>query len=96
MPVTGSSAGVRHCDYLNTLVERPVHYGEREPTQQNASCVSEIGSPGFWLCGNVVYSPIELVAKACRSGFTAFSVPPLGGLGFVGGERVDFDGERRH
>src|SRR5213078_991056 len=51
---------------------------------------------GFRSLPNQLYGSIELASKTRRRRLVALAVPPLCGLGFVGGPRVDFDRERRH
>lgn len=78
-----------HSDDLETLIAQAVDQEEWKAAQQDAPGVAEVGMSSFRPPGNQVDGTIELVPKACRRRFIALTVPPLGGLRLVGGERVN-------
>jgi hypothetical protein len=64
---------------------------ERKPAQQKASGVAGVRWRGFRSLSDQVHGSVEFASKARGCGLVALAVPPLCGLGFVGGQRVDFD-----
>jgi hypothetical protein len=75
-------------DHFDTLTEHAIDDEEREPTQQEPPGVADVGRRGFGSLGDQLYGAIELASKTRCGGFVALPVPPLGGLGFVSGQRM--------
>ena len=96
-PEVRSAASVCNGDDLDMHAEHAVDHEEREPTQQKSSRVADVRR---WVRLQVAQrSTLRLVRARVENAsprFRCARVPPLCGLGFVGGQRVDFDRERRH
>ena len=95
-PIERSPSSVCNRNDLDTLAKHPIDDEKRKSTQQKASGVTDVRRRGFGSFRNQSYGSIELASKTCRRGLVPLAVPPHCRLGFVGGERVDFDRERSH
>ncbi len=87
---------MRHGDDLDPLIEKTIHNEERKAAKQKPPGAGEVMRPGFGSLANQIDRTIELAPKARGGGLIPFAVPPLRGLGFVCGERVELYRELRH
>jgi hypothetical protein len=95
-PVVRPPPTVSNSDDLDMPAKHPIDDKQREAAQQKASGIADVRRRDFRSLTDQLHGSIELAAKARRRGLVALAVLPLCGLGFVGGQRVDFDRERRH